>query len=108
MDRDLVGALRDRDVDVTTAADMGMWRRKDEEMLERAVSEGRVLYSANVADFARIHAEWVAAEKEHAGLIVVQQQRFSVGEQMRRILTLAGDLSAEAMRNRLEYLGNWG
>jgi hypothetical protein len=43
----------------------------------------------------------------HAGVIIGVQQRYSVGEQMRRLLRLIARLSAEEMRNRVEFLSNW-
>lgn len=33
---------------------------------------------------------------------------FSVGEQMRRLLRLTSTLTAEEMRNRIEFLSGWG
>jgi len=36
------------------------------------------------------------------------QQRFSVGEQLRRILRIRTAISADAMRDRIEFLANWG
>lgn len=107
MDRDLVEALRDRDLDVATVADAGLRRVGDRALLEYATSEGRVLYTFNVADFARIHSEWIAQGLNHAGLILGNQQRYSVGGQMRRILEIAASLSAEDMVDRLEFLSNW-
>jgi hypothetical protein len=35
------------------------------------------------------------------------QQRYSVGEQMRRLLRLIKTLTAEEMRNRIEFLSAW-
>lgn len=88
MNRDLVQALRARGVDVLTALEVGMIEYPDEEHLIRAVSDNRVLYSFNVEDFYRIHTAWLTNGKSHVGMILAQQQRYSVGEQMRRFLKL--------------------
>ena len=48
------------------------------------------------------------AGKSHAGIILAVQERHSVGEQMRRLLRLTSTLTAEAMRNRIEFLSAWG
>lgn len=72
-----------------------------------AAERGCVLYSHNTSDFHRLHAEWTRAGREHAGMILAPQQRFSVGEQLRRILRIGATASAEDMRNRIEFLGNW-
>ena len=58
----------------------------DEEQLEHAASEARVLFSFNASDFQRIHTELVSEGKSHAGIILAPQQRYSVGEQVRRLL----------------------
>jgi uncharacterized protein DUF5615 len=107
MDSDLVRALRSRNVDVVTAADVGMIRRPDESHLQFASSQGRVLYSFNVGDFHEIHNRWLAVGRAHAGLILAQQKRYAVGEQLRRLIRLMGSLNAEVMRSREEFLGRW-
>ncbi len=43
----------------------------------------------------------------HAGIIVAQQQRYSVGEELRRIMRLVGSRTAEEMTNRLEFISAW-
>ena len=84
MDGDFVRGLRSRGIDVITAADAGMIRRKDEEHLSLAAMQGRALYS-----------------------FLAQQKRYSTGEQIRRLVRLIGSLTDEAMKNREEFLGRW-
>ena len=55
-----------------------------------------------------LHTAFAAAGKDHAGIILAQQQRYGVGEQMRRLLRLVQMKPAEAMRNAVEFLGAWG
>jgi hypothetical protein len=62
MDSDLVAALRSRGVTVITTVEAGL--------------------------IGRLHMEWVHAGRRHAGMILAPQQRFSVGEQLRRILRI--------------------
>src|SRR5258708_23493085 len=107
MDNDLVRALRLRGVDVTTALDAGLKNHADEAQLEYAAKHGRALYSFNVSDFMALHTSWVAAGKQHAGIIFGQQQRYSAGEQMRRLVRLTQMRSAESMRDRVEFLSVW-
>jgi len=40
----------------------------------------------------------------HGGIIVIPRQRYSVGEKIRRLCALIDSVSAEEMRNRLEFL----
>jgi hypothetical protein len=49
----------------------------------------------------------MATGRDHAGIILAQQQRYSTGEQIRRLLRLIGSFTDEAMRNREEFLGRW-
>jgi hypothetical protein len=77
------------------------------EHLDYAISQGRVLYSYNVGDYLALHSQYLQENKFHQGIILTQQQKYSIGEQMRRILRLIGALSAEEMENRLEFLSVW-
>jgi uncharacterized protein with PIN domain len=108
MDHDLARALRGRGVDVITVLATGMSEVADEDQLKWATTQGRVLYSFNVGDFYHLHTVWLSQGKSHAGIILAPQQRYSVGEQMRRLLRLIAELSAEEMRDRVEFLGAWG
>ena len=103
----LVTALRARGIDVETALEADMIERPDAEHLAFATREGRVLFSFNVGDFYRLHTDLVRRTESHAGLVLAQQQTYSVGEQLRRLLNLVASLSAEDMRNRVEFLGVW-
>ena len=107
MDGDFVRGLRSRGIDVITAADIGMIRRKDEDHLSFASMQSRALYSFNVGDFHQIHTEWTSTGRGHAGIILAQQKRYSTGEQIRRLVRLIGSLTDEAMKNREEFLGRW-
>lgn len=108
MSHALARALRARNVDVTTALEQDMIEQSDAAHLDYAAAQGRVLFSFNVGDFCRLHNEYLAQGKSHSGIIVSPQQRFSVGEQMRRLLRLAANRSAEQMCNNIEFLGQWG
>jgi hypothetical protein len=100
MDTDLVAALRSRDIDVVTVLEAGLVGKSDEEL-------GCVLYTFNVSDFCRLHEQWMSCGREHCGMILAPQQRFSVGEQLRRILRLRSGTTTAGMRNRVEFLSNW-
>lgn len=106
--RALVKALRDNEVDVVTTWEAGMAGRDDEEHLDTATAQGRVLYSFNQRDFLRLHYAWSASNKAHTGIILGTQQRYSIGEQMRRLLKLIALKTAEEMRNQIEFLSRWG
>ena len=108
MRRSMVRALRARGVDVITALDAEMIEREDVEHLDYATEQGRVLCTFNVGDFCRLHSDYAAQGKPHAGIILMRQQTYSVGEQMRRLLRLIASKSAGEMENRIEFLSMWG
>jgi len=108
MQSGLVRVLRARGVDVRTALEAGMIGRSDEEHLEYAARDGRVLYSFNIKDFHRLHQDYLARGKSHAGVILARQQRYSRGGETRRLLALIAAKSAEQMKNQLEFLSAWG
>ena len=107
MGSDLVAALRSRGITVITPSEVNRVGKTDDEQLAFAAGEGCILYTYNVSDFFRIHNEWLEAGREHGGIILVHQQRFTVGEQLRRILRLRSAFTAKSMRNEVEFLSNW-
>jgi len=105
MDRMLVRALRSRNVDVITVQEVKRTAYIDAEQLDWATAQNRVIYSGNIGDFYNLHTTYITEGRLHAGIILVQQQRYSVGEQLRGILNLMATKSAEEMRNQLVFLG---
>ena len=96
--------LRQREVNVLTVLEADRGEETDEEQLEFAATEGRVLYSLNVEHFCRLHHEFLSAGRHHAGIVVIPRHRYSIGEKIRRLLSMVETLTAEEMRDRLEYL----
>lgn len=103
----LVTALRSRGLDVTTALEDGMIDRSDGEHLAHSTRQGRVLFSFNRGDFYQLHTQHMAEGKAHAGIILANQQQYSTGEVMRRILRLAATRSSAEMRGQIEFLSSW-
>ena len=79
MDAEVVAALRSRGVDILTAAEAGMLERDDEDQLAFPATQLRVLFSFNTGHFLRIHTEWCSTGRDHAGIIVAPQKRYSSG-----------------------------
>jgi hypothetical protein len=103
----LIASLRSRGLNVFTTTEAGMFSGTDEEQLKLATSRNLVLVSCNVADFARIHHQWSAAGRDHAGVILITQQKWGPGELARRILRLLASVPGGNMRGRLEFISNW-
>lgn len=98
-------ALKLRGFEASTTLDHRKSGNPDEEQLMYATSIDAVLLTHNVQDFPRIHYEFMKHGKHHSGIIVAK--KLPVGEIVRGFLHLASTLSADDMKDRLEYLSNW-
>jgi Domain of unknown function (DUF5615) len=108
MEKELVQALRVRDIDVMTVGETGRVGESDEAQLNVwATVQGRVLYSSNIGDFCRLHNDFIAEGRAHEGIILVSQQRYSLGVKLQGILRLVGNKSAEDMVNQLEFFSKY-
>ncbi len=103
-----INTLRTKGIDVISTLEANMVGRADEEQLDFATANNRVLCSFNIRDFYRIHSEFINRGKDHAGIILVRQQQFSVGEYVRRIQILLEQRSSAEMKNQIEFLSGWG
>jgi predicted nucleic acid-binding protein len=103
MDQRFIKALRARGVDVITVAEVETISSSDKEQLLLATELQRVLYTFNVGDFCQLHSSYIEEKRSHAG-IIISSQDYSIGEQMRRVLKLIVDKSAEDMINQLVFL----
>ncbi len=106
MEQALVSALRAQNVDVLTVNDTKTSGQTDLSQLQLSTLENRVTYSHNIADFCRLHSEFVTAGKSHAGIALLAQD-YSIGEQLKAIAQLVRDESCESMQNRLEFLSRY-
>ncbi|MCA2553506.1 MAG: hypothetical protein IM466_07115 [Microcystis sp. M04BS1] len=66
----------------------------DQEQLIGATSQGRSLYNSNIRDFCYLHTLFLQQQRNHAGIILVQQQKYSMEKIMRGILQLIATKSA--------------
>ncbi|MGK7924923.1 MAG: DUF5615 family PIN-like protein [Spirulina sp.] len=104
---DLVRALRQQEIDITTVGEVNRYGYTDEEQLQWSTAQNRVLYSSNIRDFCRIHTEFLNRGESHAGIILVQQQRYSIGQITQGILQLMEIKSADEMANQVVFLSGW-
>jgi hypothetical protein len=79
----IVEGLRRRGMDVVTAQERRQRQTEDAVLLESATADGRLLLT-NDTDFLRIHAEWMAAGREHSGIVYWPQGR-TISEVIRRV-----------------------
>ncbi|HVA26519.1 MAG TPA: DUF5615 family PIN-like protein [Chloroflexota bacterium] len=70
--------------------------------LETATKLGAVIVTKDISDFPRLHEEWQASGREHAGIVLCREletgRRFTYLERVARLLT------PEAARNQLMHL----
>lgn len=107
LDHDVIVGLRLRGFDILTTTEAGNDQQTDEEQLSFATGLERAIVTSNRADFCRLHRRWMESDRHHAGMILVHQGQGNVGSQIRGMLMIYETLSAEQMRDRLEFLNNW-
>lgn len=70
--RPVIEALRERGFDVVTALEAGRRQESNVAQLTHAHALDRVL-TYNRRDFRRLHRDWLAAGRGHAGIVIVPQ-----------------------------------
>ncbi len=108
MDDGFRDALRAQGIDVRTAGEEGTEGYSDEQQLLYAKALGRVIYSFNRGGFMALHTRFLTEGTSHGGIILAPQRRFSVGEQLRRLLLIIDAKQAEEMEDQVIFLSNWG
>lgn len=103
----VITGLRARGIDVASVTEEENEGLEDIDQLEYATAHNRVLCTGNSGDFLRLHTEYLRQGKTHAGIIIITQQRYGIGEQIRRLLRLIAAKSAEDMQNNIEFLSGW-
>lgn len=104
IEKSLIKAFCNAGLDIVTVADVNRQSYSDYEQLIWATEQGRTIYSYNRRDFCLLHSEFLATERSHTGIILLQQQRYSVGQQLQGLLKLIATRSAEEMVNQLIFL----
>jgi len=104
INRKLIRALRQQNFGVTTTPEAARLSESDERQLEFATEKGWILVSHNIKDFAELHSVWISQSRSHGGLILIQQDKFSIGEQVRRIQKALAQKEENGMSNELIYL----
>jgi hypothetical protein len=101
--RGIVEGLRRRSISVLTAFEDGSERLDDDALLDRATSLGRVLFTQD-QDFLEIVPRWRAAGRPFAGIVYAVQKRIDIGRTIDYLELIAELMSAEEMRNRIEFV----
>jgi predicted nuclease of predicted toxin-antitoxin system len=97
--------LRERGFDVVSTTEAEMLGKSDSEQLEFATEHGRVLFTHNIGDYARLAHHYAKQTHPHSGIVVSDQ--LPLGELLRRTLRFLTARSQEAMINRFEWLNDY-
>jgi hypothetical protein len=102
---DLAEALRQRGFDVIASLEVDMGEREDEEHLVFAAQQGRAVLTFNVQDFMPLHEQFLAAGREHAGIVFSTEESFRV--LFRRLIRLLHSVAAQELRNQVRWLNEF-
>lgn len=100
---EIVANLKSRGFDVLTVRDAGRLHLADEAQLAFAVQEERALVTHNRIDFELLHAQYLATQRRHFGIIIAKRrvQDYVV---VRKLLSVLNSFSSEEMQNQLHYV----
>ena len=101
----LAAQLRRYGFDATSSQESGMLSQSDEEQLVRAVSRQRAIVTFNFTDYAVLHDQYLADNKEHFGIILSTAERMAV--LLHGLLRLLNTVSAEELKNQIRWLNEF-
>jgi hypothetical protein len=96
---DVAEQMKLRGIDAVTVRDLGLRGDKDINHLRRASEMGRVLCTYDT-DFLRLHTQG----HEHSGIAFGFHDRTTYGDWVRGLELICGVMSANEMKNHIEYL----
>ncbi len=99
----LAAALRALGYDVESCQSVGRANQRisDYDQLAYATSQGRAIYTFNVADFERLDIQWANARLSHAGIIVSEDLNTDLQEMTRRLKIHLDTVTPATQHNRL-------
>ncbi|MDA8401263.1 MAG: DUF5615 family PIN-like protein [Actinomycetota bacterium] len=101
----LAQALGASGIEAVTATELGLAGWSDTDLLAAAATYGYVLFTENVADFARIAAECLTAGGHHSGVLIALSSRFSRRPGgIHAIAAAVHDVADQRLEDRLVYL----
>ena len=99
VDHDIATGLRNRGIDVTTTTDAGLVHAGDEDQIDFALREKRIVFT-NDQDYLRLHSQGI----EHAGIAYCARGSRSLGDIIRYLSLMHDCMTAEEMQGRVEYI----
>jgi len=102
---DIAAALILRGYDVETTKEAGNKGLSDIDQLKYASSENRVIFTFNIADFYKIHSDFIKRGLNHNGVILSKQ--LPIGKIVKALLKLLSSINPEKFRNNVVWLSDW-
>jgi predicted nuclease of predicted toxin-antitoxin system len=99
----VTAGLRRRGVDVVTAYEDGMAEAADEDLLQRATTSGRSVFTQD-EDLLVIASEWRRVGRPFAGLIFGSQQSLSIRQAIENLELISKASEPEQMRNGVQFI----
>jgi hypothetical protein len=101
----LANDLRGRGYDLATTQEAGHDTSSDEQQLAFASGQDRAILTFNIRDFAPLHEQWMATDRNHAGIVVSQQLGMrQYGALHHRTLRLLETTTADELCNNFVQL----
>jgi len=98
-------SLKLRGYDVVTTRQAGRRGLTDAQQLDFAHSQGRLLFTHNVADFTKLHVEFLRKGREHSGILLARQ--LPIGFIVTAMLKFLSSSKAKDVRNQVVWLSEW-
>lgn len=92
-------SLRLRGYEVLTVKETGKKGLTDIEQLKYASSQNRVIFTHNIADFNKIHSDFIKKGLDHSGIILSKQ--LPIGVIVKALLKLFANLNYEKVKNNI-------
>ncbi|QUS60968.1 DUF5615 family PIN-like protein [Synechocystis sp. PCC 7339] len=103
MSNSLLKALRSKEIDVISVQEAGTEGFPDNQQLDWATSQERVIYSHNISDFCRLHSQYLETGRNHAGIALISQDT-AIGDQVRAVIAFVSQTTSENMKNECIFL----
>lgn len=103
IDSAIADGLRRRGVDVVTAFEDGHHQSSDDTLLSHAAELDRILFTQDKG-FHSLANRWRLAQRDFPGILFAIQGRATVGDAIKYLEIFVNVMSADEMRNRIEYV----
>ncbi|MBI4649881.1 DUF5615 family PIN-like protein [Candidatus Desantisbacteria bacterium] len=98
-------ALRLRGYDIITVKEATLKGLSDIDQLKYATSENMTIFTFNIADFYKIHIEFIKNKINHNGIILSKQ--LPIGTIVKALSRLLSNADRNNLQNNIIWLSDW-